>query len=148
VTRADLNPDDMTREDLIDDPTHRGVVYFITSGETVKIGYTTHLGKRLGDLKTGSPISMTVMDYVRADKSIEAALQKALQSERLSGEWFTMSDKTQDLLYMVSDFVETFDDDTEDLDGRDAHILTMAELLDMMARPYHWAPVNDGDSGQ
>jgi len=122
-----------------DENAHRGIVYFITADDdTVKVGYTTHLGKRFADLKTGSSKAMAIMDYVRADKRVEAAIHKELQSERLSGEWFKETDKTLDLLYLISDFVETFDDNDEDTDGRDAHIFTVEELHDIIARPYFW----------
>ncbi len=60
-------------------------------------------------------------------------------SERIKGEWFRQSDKTMDLIYLISDFLETFDDNDEDQDGRDVHELTVEELHDIMARPYYWA---------
>jgi hypothetical protein len=124
-----------------DENAPRGIVYFLECGgdDAVKVGYTTHLWKRIGDLRTSSAKPLTLMDYVRADKRVEKALHLALKSERLTGEWFKASDKTLDLLYMVSDFIETFDDNDEDTDGRDAHVLTLDELQEVMARPYHWA---------
>lgn len=130
----------MTLEEIYEtDPAApRGIVYFIESAGRVKIGYTTHLGKRLADLNTSSPTKLTVMDYARADKAVERMLHAELASERVVGEWFRLSDKTQDLLFLISDFLETFDDNEEDTDGRDRHILTVDEVRDIIARPYHW----------
>lgn len=126
--------------ECIDQPDFKGMVYFIASTDRVKIGYTTHLGKRLADLNTGSPVELFVMDYVRANKRVEAALHDELSSQRVVGEWFELSDRTQDLLFAVSDFVETFDDNDNDLDGRDQHVLTEDELRRIIEKPYFWAP--------
>lgn len=117
----------------------RGIIYFIQANDTVKVGYTTHLYKRLADLNTSSPVKLTLMDYVRGAKNVEAALHRELASERLSGEWFKATDKTMDLLDLISDFVETFDDNDDDTDGRDLHVLTVEELRAVIARPYYWA---------
>jgi hypothetical protein len=125
---------------LYDDPNEfRGVVYFIEGSSSIKVGFTTALGKRLADLRTGSAESLSLMDYARAGKDVEAELHKILASERLSGEWFAFTDKTEDLIYLISDFLETFDDEDDRLlDGRDTHILTVDELRHLVANPYFW----------
>lgn len=134
----------MTRAlaDLLDDDPDgfRGIVYFIEDAETsIKVGFTTDLGKRLADLRTASAGSLSIMDYARAGKDVEAEIHKLLASERLNGEWFNYTDKTVDLIYLISDFLDTFDDeDDRCLDGRDSHILTIDELRHLVANPYFW----------
>lgn len=115
------------------------VVYFLEAPGAFKIGFSTHLYKRLADLRTSSAVKITLYDYVLGDRRLEKELHRILASERMSGEWFADSDKTVDLISLISDYLETFDDDENDLDGRDVHVLTVEELHDIMARPYYWA---------
>lgn len=118
----------------------QAIVYFITGGDAVKIGYSTTVYKRLGDLQSASSEPLTLADYALGTRRLEKELHKLLASERIKGEWFRQSDKTMDLIYLISDFLELFDDDDEDRDGRDVHELTVEELHDIMARPYYWRP--------
>lgn len=133
----------MTRAlaDLLDDDPDefRGIVYFIEASSAIKVGFTTDLGKRLADLRTSSAESLSIMDYARAGKEVEAEIHRILASERRSGEWFAATDKTVDLIYLISDFLDTFDDeDDRCLDGRDSHVLTVEELRHLVANPYFW----------
>jgi hypothetical protein len=48
-----------------------------------------------------------------------------------------------DLIYLISDFLEIFDDNDEDTYGRDTHVLTLEELADIQARPYFWVAERD-----
>jgi len=122
-----------------DEPvTRKEHVYFIEGDSAVKIGYSTDMYKRLADLRTGSKEPMVLIDYAMAGREVERELHRILASERLSGEWFKTTDKTMDLIWLISDFLETFDDNDEDIDGRDTHVLTLEELADIQARPYWW----------
>lgn len=121
-----------------DEPVRREFVYFIESDDAIKIGYSTDMYKRLADLRTGSNGHLSLIDYALAARPIERELHRILASERLTGEWFKATDKTMDLVYLISDFLETFDDNDGDTDGRDTHILTLEELADIQARPYWW----------
>lgn len=124
------------RADLFD---KRGLVYFIEDGiDAIKIGYSTDIHRRLTDLKTGSDRHLSLVDYAIGDRSIERELHRLLASERIRGEWFKQTDKTMDLIYLISDFLETFDDNDEDTDGRDTHVLTHEDLADIQERPYWW----------
>lgn len=117
----------------------RGIVYFIEGDGVIKIGFSTDVGKRLADLRTGTAAKIELIEYARASREVERAIHQILASERVRGEWFKASDKTIDLMYLISDFLDTFDDeDDRGLDGRDSHVLTVTELRDIVARPYHW----------
>lgn len=128
-----------------DENAFRGIVYFLEGNDAIKIGYTTHLGKRLADLNTSSPFPITLCEYARADKQVERELHKLLASERLNGEWFKASDKVWDMIELVSAFLEMeFSDEVElGVDGRDSHILTVEELREIVARPYYWDEPHD-----
>jgi hypothetical protein len=121
-------------------PEHRGVVYFIAAGDAIKIGYSTDVHKRIADLRTGAATEATLIEYVRAGRDVERELHTILASERIRGEWFNASDKTEELMWLVADFLEDefSDEDERFLDGRDAHILTVAELRQVAANPYFW----------
>lgn len=123
-------------------PEHRGVVYFIKSGDAIKIGFSTDVYKRIADIKTGATSEVFLLEYARAGREVERELHSMLKSERIRGEWFKASDKTEDIMWLVGDFLEDEFSDLDDrfLDGRDAHILTVDELRRVVAHPYFWRP--------
>lgn len=124
--------------DLMDTDDHRGVVYFAVSGDAIKVGYTTDVAKRIADLRTGSAKNIEMLDYVRAGRDVEIEIHRLLSDHRLRGEWFKY-DEAEELMDLISDFIDTFDDeDDRCLDGRDSHILTVEELLHLVANPYFW----------
>lgn len=69
------------------------MIYFIRSGEFVKIGYTSKgtVDGRLADLQTGSPRELEPLVEVDGDRKVESALHSIFSEERVSGEWFTLS---------------------------------------------------------
>lgn len=74
-------------------------VYFIVVGDTVKIGISKDISKRLASLKTGlsSPID-TVYVEENAGRLSESALHAKFHSHRLHGEWFSLSDEIKEFI--------------------------------------------------
>lgn len=79
------------------------MVYFITDGQYIKIGYTKNdAKKRLKQLQTSSPNRLFLLGYIEGDKTIEKKLHKKFYNSivRINGEWFS---PTQDLLDYIND---------------------------------------------
>lgn len=86
-----------------------GKIYFIANGENdlIKIGFTSDIGKRFADLKTGSPVSLTLIDCVPALKSTERWIHAFLKDQRSYGEWFEEDDL---LALFQGEICEWYDD--------------------------------------
>ncbi|WP_048574430.1 GIY-YIG nuclease family protein [Streptomyces leeuwenhoekii] len=78
-----------------------GVVYVLgTPGSnTVKIGRTTNLQKRVGDIQRMSPVRLTVLWTTPGGSELEAQLHRHFAKFRSHGEWFTFtaSDPVQEI---------------------------------------------------
>jgi hypothetical protein len=70
------------------------VVYVLGSpgSTTVKIGRTTNLTKRLGDIQRMSPVPLSVLWTTPGGSELEAQLHRHFASLRSHGEWFTFPD--------------------------------------------------------
>jgi hypothetical protein len=68
------------------------VVYFIRSGDLVKIGYTAVLENRLNDLQVASPIELVVLATTPGGIELEQALHLQFAAFRVRGEWFRLDD--------------------------------------------------------
>ena len=79
------------------------MVYFITDGNYIKIGYTKNdVQKRLKQLQTSSPKRLFILGYVNGDKDVEKSLHKKFYNSiiRINGEWFS---PTQDILDYINE---------------------------------------------
>lgn len=79
------------------------MVYFITDGDYIKIGYTkNNSDKRLKQLQTSNAKRMFVVGYVEGDKTVEKNLHKKFNDciVRQNGEWFF---PTEQLLQYIND---------------------------------------------
>lgn len=67
----------------------RGFVYFIDSGELVKIGFTIYpVERRLRTLQATSPTKLRLVGATYAHKVVERRLHKKFGHLRAHGEWF------------------------------------------------------------
>lgn len=71
-------------------------VYLVTDGEKVKIGVTKDVNKRIKQLQTGNPRTITPI-YISRELSNAYILESILHSKydkfRVSKEWFSLSDE-------------------------------------------------------
>ena len=65
-------------------------VYFAQSGKAgpIKIGFSEHPVRRLTELQSANPRSLTLLGVVHGGEPLEQTLHSLLNSERMSGEWF------------------------------------------------------------
>ncbi len=68
----------------------KGYVYFIQGlcGGAIKIGYSADPSKRLKELQTGYPDTLTLVLMIPGDENTERALHNQFEASRLKGEWF------------------------------------------------------------
>lgn len=76
----------------------KGYVYFIKTNriDNIKIGYSINLESRLKQFKTGFSDGLKLIGFIYTDDfvSIEKQLHNKFIKERVSGEWFAISEET------------------------------------------------------
>lgn len=66
-------------------------VYFVRSGDLVKIGHSLNVTKRLSALQIGSPVPLELWHVVKGQRSLEKELHERFSADRAHGEWFRVS---------------------------------------------------------
>lgn len=77
-----------------DEPQHfmaRGYVYFLVVRDRMKIGFSKAPWQRIDELKTGIGSAIDTFAFVRATRTDERDLHRALRSYRAAREWFHVS---------------------------------------------------------
>jgi hypothetical protein len=76
-------------------PQEQGLVYFLRSGDNVKIGKSTisALPSRINSIQTGCPKELSLLAVVKADNALafESELHARFATDRQRGEWFKFS---------------------------------------------------------
>ena len=70
------------------------MIYFVRSGDYVKIGFSDKPQDRIKNLQTANPGKLSVLGVINGSRENEADLHKAFSKYRIgSGEWFRISDE-------------------------------------------------------
>lgn len=79
-------------------------VYFVqgASGGPIKIGYSTDVAKRIGDLQTGSPLPLCLLAVADGGLDYETYLHRAFEDERTHGEWFAPTPRLLQLIQEIA----------------------------------------------
>lgn len=64
------------------------MIYFLESGDTIKIGYSIDVQNRINGLKSGSSKKVTLLGVMDGDVKHEKILHTAFAQYRVHGEWF------------------------------------------------------------
>ena len=81
-----------------------GLVYFIESGEFIKIGFTSKsVGNRISDLSVATPHDLTVLATIPGTLKTEAKLHRRFAPSRHKREWFR---KTPELMAFIPQLSE------------------------------------------
>lgn len=75
-----------------------GVVYFVRSGDTIKIGFTSDLAGRLAKLKTGMAHDPEVMLTIPARPSLEPYFHQKFAKHRINREWFRDAEEIREFI--------------------------------------------------
>lgn len=92
-------PEDDNIQNAAKLPAKLPVVYFIRSGEFIKIGRSSSWPTRYSDLRNNSPHPIVPLLVMRAKPSLETKLHARFKPDRVKGEWFRPS-------YAIMDYVE------------------------------------------
>jgi hypothetical protein len=69
----------------------RTFIYFVRSGEFVKIGQSARWKVRLDQMQTGSPYTLVPMLVLIGEPTLEKKLHNRFRASHFRGEWFHMS---------------------------------------------------------
>jgi hypothetical protein len=68
-------------------------VYFVRSGELIKIGFTNNLDTRMSGLQTGNISEIELLAMLHGPRSLERRLHSLFAEHRERGEWFRVNDR-------------------------------------------------------
>jgi len=79
------------------------IVYFISNGKEVKIGYSHSPTVRKSQLQTGNSNKLVLLGFIDGDKSVEKDIHKMFGYLRVreNGEWFSLG-KDMELLDWIN----------------------------------------------
>ena len=87
------------------------MIYVISSGDAIKVGYSETPEKRLKQLQTGSSKPLFLLNTFWGDKQIEQKLHQALRDYSLQGEWFVSCKQVFDVIDGFRDNLTRFNDE-------------------------------------
>lgn len=70
-----------------------GVIYFLSAGDRIKIGFTSTLGRRMSQLRISNPDGLELLGTLPGNRYIEEFVHWIFRASRESGEWFRFSDE-------------------------------------------------------
>lgn len=77
-------------------------IYAIRCGDTVKIGISWDVQKRLAGLQTSSPFALELLGYTdNVNASLERLIHERLKVHRLKGEWFRLTPEVQEIVDLI-----------------------------------------------
>ncbi len=73
------------------------MIYFIAqNNNTIKIGYSKNIKKRINSLKTASPYPLLLLGYIEGNMDMEKFLHEKFKRFHLEREWFSVSEDSRD----------------------------------------------------
>lgn len=69
------------------------MIYFLRSGDHIKIGYAERPTRRIATLRTANPNAIVVLGVMDGDRAREAELHGRFAHKRARGEWFDLCDE-------------------------------------------------------
>jgi predicted dienelactone hydrolase len=88
-----------------------GFVYFLSSADRVKVGYSVEPARRISALSTASPFPIVVIATIPGTEAEERAIHRGLSSSRRYGEWFERTSEVETLLAAVTSKLVTTGDE-------------------------------------
>lgn len=85
-----------------------GIIYFVTNPdcETVKIGFSTNLARRMEVLQTGNHVKLLQYACFRMVPHAERVIHKLFAHERLINEWFKHTDELDQFIECIEDYTD------------------------------------------
>ena len=79
-------------------PSKETCVYFIRSGDMIKIGYTSNIEDRKSSLQTNNPIKIEVLKTIPGGYEEEQELHRKFSHLNKQGEWFFAAKELLDFI--------------------------------------------------
>ena len=80
------------------------MIYFIAqNNNTIKIGYSQDIKKRIKSLKTASPYPLLLLGYIDGDREMEKYLHEKFKKLHMEREWFNVSEESREILNFIND---------------------------------------------
>lgn len=83
-------------------------VYFVKTGDFIKIGYGSNIASRLLALQCANPQPLQLMHWERGSMSDERAFHKRFEHQRTRGEWFSFDGELLDYVKRRTAFLWGF----------------------------------------
>lgn len=77
------------------------MIYFIQSGEYVKVGYTGNLKSRYKQYVTENPNPVYLLATINGGYDIERKIHKQLKEFKHRGEWFVYTDQVKEKIALI-----------------------------------------------
>lgn len=71
------------------------MIYFLSDGEYVKIGFSDNVTKRISQIQTANPKDLSVELIIDGDYAFEQKIHNDLKEFSVKGEWFYYSDSVK-----------------------------------------------------
>lgn len=68
-----------------------GWVYFLIADDTVKIGFSTDVSKRINSIRSETKKELKLLGTVRGTRGLEQRFHKKFADQALGGEWFRLN---------------------------------------------------------
>jgi hypothetical protein len=80
---------------------HYTIIYALKGGDRIKFGRTLKFEKRLGSLRTASPVPIEPIGHIWMPDETEAAIFHFLHGDRCHGEWFYVTERTKGVAALI-----------------------------------------------
>jgi len=84
--------------------TKTGLIYFISTGEEIKVGFTQDVAARVADLQTGNHKKLRVEETFVSYREAEKMIHQRFKADHLAGEWFSRSFEMEELMADLMDY--------------------------------------------
>lgn len=74
------------------------MVYFLSDGEYVKIGFSDNIRKRISQIQTANPKDLSIDLIIDGDYTFEQKIHNDLKDFFIRGEWFYYSDSVKEYI--------------------------------------------------
>lgn len=103
---------DQARMEFEEKADKKGFVYFVTNpqNETVKIGFSKNLHRRMEVLQTGNDVKLLHYASFAMVPHAERVIHKLFADQRLINEWFKHTDELDQFIECIEDFTDEHGD--------------------------------------
>ena len=80
------------------------MVYFISNGSGVKIGFSDNVDRRISEFQTGNDFELVLFGLMKGDMVLEKKAHSYFKEKKILGEWYDITQKEICLFFIWNDF--------------------------------------------